>query len=53
MFEKERVKALIRKHRYDSAKQILDAIVNALSDFRGNQPQDDDVTLVVIKINNA
>jgi phosphoserine phosphatase RsbU/P len=50
MFKKERIKELIKKHRSDSAKQILDAIINALSNFRGIQPQDDDVTLVVIKI---
>jgi phosphoserine phosphatase RsbU/P len=51
MFKKQGVKALIRKHSSDSARQILDAIINALSNFRGNQPQDDDVTLVVIKMN--
>jgi phosphoserine phosphatase RsbU/P len=50
MFNKERVKALIKEHRSDSANRILDAIINALSEFRGDQLQDDDVTLVVIKV---
>ncbi len=50
MFNKERVKALIKENRSDSANRILDAIIKALSEFRGDQFQDDDVTLVVIKI---
>jgi phosphoserine phosphatase RsbU/P len=50
MFNKQKVKSIIKKHSNNSANQILDAIINALSDFRGTQTQDDDVTLVVIKI---
>jgi serine phosphatase RsbU (regulator of sigma subunit) len=50
MFNKERVKTLIKEHRSDSANRILDAIIKALSEFRGDRFQDDDVTLVVIKV---
>jgi phosphoserine phosphatase RsbU/P len=50
MFKKHRVKTIIREHRHESAGQILDAVTNAVSDFRANQRQEDDVTLVVIKI---
>jgi phosphoserine phosphatase RsbU/P len=50
MFQKQRVKTIIREHRHESAGHIIDAIINALSDFRENQRQEDDVTMVVIKI---
>lgn len=50
MFKKERVKKIIREHCHDPARQILESITRALSNFRGNQLQDDDVTLVVIKV---
>ena len=50
MFSKQRVKELIKKHNANSAKQILDAIIRTLLDFRESQRQEDDVTLVVIKI---
>ena len=49
MFKKDRVKQIIREHRHESAKQIMEAITSSLSNFRGNQLQHDDVTLVVIK----
>jgi phosphoserine phosphatase RsbU/P len=50
MFKKQRVKALIKEHSSDSANHIMDAIISALLKFREGQLQDDDVTLVVIKI---
>jgi phosphoserine phosphatase RsbU/P len=51
MFKKQRVKTVIREHSSNSASRILDSIISALSDFRGTQLQDDDITLIVIKIN--
>lgn len=50
MFGKERFKDLIRTHAQAPAKEILKAVIAALDDFRGPLEKNDDVTLVVIKI---
>jgi sigma-B regulation protein RsbU (phosphoserine phosphatase) len=51
MFGKDRVRAVIRRHRADSAEEILQAIVAAIGLFRQAALQLDDITLVVAKIN--
>ena len=48
-FGKFRLRQIIRQHSQFSAQEILNAILNALREFRGSAPQDDDVTLVVVK----
>ena len=48
-FGKFRLRQIIRQHRRFSALEILNAIISALSDFRGTAPRNDDVTLVVAK----
>ena len=48
-FGKFRLRQIIRQHSQFSAREILDAIINALNEFRGTAPQNDDVTLVVVK----
>jgi sigma-B regulation protein RsbU (phosphoserine phosphatase) len=50
MLGKERVRAVIRRHRDGSAEAILQAIVAAIGLFRQTAPQLDDITLVVAKI---
>ncbi len=50
MFGKERVKNIISESASKSAEEIVDTMVQALEDFRKEQKQDDDITLVVIKI---
>jgi sigma-B regulation protein RsbU (phosphoserine phosphatase) len=51
MYGKERLLDLIRLHRNRSAQQIVLTITDALVEFRRTAPQQDDVTLVVIKTN--
>ena len=48
-FGKFRLRQIIRQHSQFSAQEILNAITNALAEFRGTAPQIDDVTLVVAK----
>ena len=50
MFGKSRLRELIRKNSRSSAETIQKAVIDALQTFRGGVPQDDDVTLVVIKL---
>jgi sigma-B regulation protein RsbU (phosphoserine phosphatase) len=49
MFGKQRLKAKIREHREATARELITAITDALNDFRGQTPPEDDVTMVVIK----
>jgi sigma-B regulation protein RsbU (phosphoserine phosphatase) len=48
-FGKFRLRQIIRQHSQFSAQEILTAITEALAAFRDTAPQDDDVTLVVVK----
>jgi len=48
-FGKPRLHELIRRHHAESAAIIIKHILAALSDFRGQAKQLDDITLVVIK----
>jgi len=48
-FGKSRLRQIIRQHSQFSAQEILNAIINALNEFRCTAPQNDDVTLVVVK----
>jgi len=49
MFGKERIKEVIRRNADRDAANIHRAILDAVEDFRGNAPREDDVTLVVVK----
>jgi len=51
-FGKFRLRQIIRQHSQFPAQEILNAILDALKEFRGSAPQDDDVTLVVVKTKN-
>jgi sigma-B regulation protein RsbU (phosphoserine phosphatase) len=53
MFGKERLKALIRQYAHLSAKQMITSIIDELQAFRKSVKQDDDITLVVIKIDES
>lgn len=50
MFGLDRLQKVIRDHATESAESIQNAIIDTLSDFRGNAPQEDDITLVVIRL---
>jgi sigma-B regulation protein RsbU (phosphoserine phosphatase) len=50
MFGQERFQRAIRDNAAASAEAIKLALLDDLGTFRGNAPQDDDITLVVIKL---
>jgi sigma-B regulation protein RsbU (phosphoserine phosphatase) len=50
MFGVDRIKTVIRRHSAASAETILNSIIEAVDDFRGQTIQEDDITLVVIKL---
>lgn len=50
MFGKDRFKNVIREHANESATRILDIVLSCLDDFQQSRQKEDDVTLVVIKI---
>jgi sigma-B regulation protein RsbU (phosphoserine phosphatase) len=50
MFGKEMLMEIIRKNHTASARQIVDTVSVALEQFRGDEVQEDDITLVVIKV---
>ena len=49
MFGQQRLQQIIREHAHEAAQNIQDAIIAALERFRGDAPQEDDITLVVVK----
>jgi sigma-B regulation protein RsbU (phosphoserine phosphatase) len=50
MFGKNRFKDLIRTHAHEPARDILQAVISGLDDFSRPLEKEDDVTLVVIKV---
>ncbi len=48
-FEEKRLANIIKKNLDKSARDIQSAILEAISDFTAGAPQNDDITLVVIK----
>ncbi|MFH1092337.1 MAG: SpoIIE family protein phosphatase [Pseudomonadota bacterium] len=50
MFGKENLREVIRQNARRPAREISTAVVKAVVDFRRSLPQEDDVTLVVIKV---
>jgi len=52
MFGKERLKRIIRTNYSAAAKEIIRIISDTLKEFRGSKQPEDDVTMVVIKVEN-
>ena len=50
MFGKDRVKEIIQNNISATAKEIIAAITDALNKFRGSKQPEDDITMVVIKV---
>ncbi len=48
-FGKGHLREIIRTHAAEPAKAIQDAVLQAVADHRGDRPQEDDVTLVIVK----
>ncbi len=49
-FGKPRIGDIMRRHREEPAEDILEAVLHSLEEFRGDMPQEDDITLVVLKV---
>ena len=50
MFGKEKLKKIIRTNYAATAKQIIGIVSDTLKEFRGRKQPEDDVTMVVIKV---
>jgi sigma-B regulation protein RsbU (phosphoserine phosphatase) len=48
-FRSARLRDVIRDHAAQPVDRIQSAVIEAVQDFRGESPQEDDVTLVVVK----
>jgi sigma-B regulation protein RsbU (phosphoserine phosphatase) len=49
-FAAERLIEVVRRHRDEPARAIVDAIYDAVDAFRGTAPQNDDMTAVAVRI---
>jgi sigma-B regulation protein RsbU (phosphoserine phosphatase) len=50
MFGKQRLKALIRQYQHLSSEELINSIIGSLKAFQGSVRQEDDITLVVVKV---
>ena len=50
MFGMDRLRQTIRDHAVEESHLIQTAIIGAVNEFKGSAPQEDDITLVVIKV---
>jgi len=50
MFGHDRLRQIIRNNHRAAADEIQNTVLAALQSFRGEQPQEDDVTVVVVKL---
>jgi len=51
MFGKKRLMHLIRQHAEASAQAIVITVLDAVEEFRGHDEAEDDITLMVVKVN--
>jgi sigma-B regulation protein RsbU (phosphoserine phosphatase) len=51
MFGKQRFRDIIRQNAKGGADDILNAVYNEINQFTKGQKSEDDITLVIIKIN--
>jgi phosphoserine phosphatase RsbU/P len=49
-FGSTRLREVIRNHADQPVRRIQSAVIEAVQNFRGDSPQEDDVTLVVVKL---
>jgi sigma-B regulation protein RsbU (phosphoserine phosphatase) len=50
MYGRKRMQDIVREHHLETAAEIQKAIIDDLHQFKGDAPQEDDITLVVIKL---
>ena len=49
LFGESRLKDVLSAHQNQTTAEIIDAVLGAVNEFAGNQPQEDDITLLVLK----
>jgi sigma-B regulation protein RsbU (phosphoserine phosphatase) len=49
-FGDKRLLKVIQANRDRSAREIIDALYQAVRDFAGDEPQHDDITVVITKV---
>jgi sigma-B regulation protein RsbU (phosphoserine phosphatase) len=49
-FGADRLLEVVAAHRNETAQQVVDAIFDAVTAFRGDRPQSDDLTAVAVRI---
>ena len=49
-FGTQRLVEVVKAHRHAEARQIVDGIFDAVREFRGGAPQNDDMTSVAVRI---
>ena len=52
-FGRERLRQVIRRHASETAKTLMLSILDAVAEFRGDLEQEDDLTLMIVKILNG
>ncbi|QQE10296.1 SpoIIE family protein phosphatase [Planctomycetota bacterium] len=52
-YGKDRLKKVVQENAYRPASHIADAILQDVSKFQGESLQEDDITLVVVKLNDS
>jgi serine phosphatase RsbU (regulator of sigma subunit) len=50
LFGSERALKIVRAHREQSPAEIVQSLLRAVAEFSGDQPQHDDITAIVIKV---
>ncbi len=53
MLGKDLVKEVIRKHSHESSKVIKDAVIAVIREFIGSAPLEDDLTIIVVKLDKT
>jgi sigma-B regulation protein RsbU (phosphoserine phosphatase) len=49
-FGKERLKAIVQQHNGSSSQEMAQAVITTLECYRENSIQQDDITLVIVKL---
>lgn len=50
LFRESRIQAVAFEHRHRSAREILDRLLDAVTQYRGSAPVRDDMTVLVLKV---
>jgi len=53
LFGRERLCEVIRQHAAETAKTMMRSILDAVAEFRGDREQEDDLTIMIVKILNG